>query len=186
MKKKDFIQNIAIIAVLALLVIILRTFVFTPVVVSGNSMDPTLLNNERVIALKNQEIKRFAIVTLKAPDDTNENYVKRVIGLPGDHLQVMEDVLYINGQPVNESYLQPQKKHLLDQEAFTNDFTLQNVVGVETIPKNMYFVMGDNRKVSKDSRAFGLINKNDIFGVVRFAYWPLNRFGPVSDVVENN
>jgi len=185
---KDFIQNVLFFLALIAAFILLRTFVFTPVVVSGHSMDPNLSNGERVIALKNQEIRRFSIVTLRIPDEHGDkiNYVKRVIGLPGDTIQYMEDVLYVNGQPVHEPFLNEYKEHLPEQELFTNDFSLSHLTGVEQVPAGKYFVLGDNRPLSKDSRSFGFVDKNEIFGVVRFAFWPLNRFGPVSDIYESN
>ena len=88
--------------ILGAILIGLRQFVFTPVVVKGDSMDPTLIDGERVIALKNTKVKRFDIVTFPAPDDEGKNYIKRVIGLPGDAVEYKNDKLYINDKEYDE------------------------------------------------------------------------------------
>ena len=98
MNIKEAAKTIIYFLILAAILIGLRHFVFTPVVVKGDSMDPTLADGERVIALKNTEIKRFDIVTFPAPDDEGKNYIKRVIGLPGDTIEYKDDQLYINGK----------------------------------------------------------------------------------------
>ena len=182
-----------------LIVILLRVFVFSPVIISGHSMDPTLHNGERVIALKHTKIERFDIVTLKAPDNPDEDYVKRIIGLPGDTIEMKNDQLYINGkkydEPFLDDYIKKMKNHTLANvypeqfkyvantaQNFTNNFTLQDLEatgGKVKVPKDSYFVMGDNRLVSKDSRYLGFIPKSSILGEVKFAFWPLKYFGPI-------
>lgn len=187
------------VVVIVAAVVLLRTFVFSPVVISGHSMDPTLQNGERVIALKQAKVKRFDIVTLQAPDNPKEEYVKRVIGLPGDTVEVKNDELYINGRKYNEPFLDDYEKKLKDgtlaneyepaykdlvmnAKTFTNNFSLQTLEstgGKAKVPKGYYFVLGDNRLISKDSRYFGFVKQSAIDGVVEFAFWPLKDFGPI-------
>ncbi|MGH1831764.1 signal peptidase I [Enterococcus gilvus] len=179
MNIKEAAKTIIYFLILAAILIGLRHFVFTPVVVKGDSMDPTLADGERVIALKNTEIKRFDIVTFPAPDDEGKNYIKRVIGLPGDTIEYKDDQLYINGKRTDEPYLDEYKGELTDSQPLTYDFNLKDLYGSEKIPEGELFVLGDNRRISKDSRIIGMIKEKNIMADVKFVFWPLNRFGTV-------
>lgn len=179
LKSKELLHTFIFFIGLAALLFLLRQFVFTPVVVKGHSMDPTLADGERVIALKNTEIKRFDIVTFPAPDEPKKNYIKRVIGLPGDTIEYKNDVLYINDKEVKEPYLDQFKGEVTDGMPLTFDFTLSEVTGEKKVPKGEYFVMGDNRRNSKDGRMIGFISKDSILGDVKFVLWPLDRFGTI-------
>jgi signal peptidase I len=179
LKSKEILHTALYLIGFAIVLLLLRQFVFTPVIVKGHSMDPTLADGERVIALKNTDIRRFDIVTFPAPDAPDKNYIKRVIGLPGDTIEYKEDVLYINGKKVSEPYLDEFKKELAPGAVLTEDFTLKEVTGAEKVPKGEYFVMGDNRQNSKDGRIIGFIKDKDILGDVKFVLWPLNRFGTI-------
>lgn len=179
MNIKEAVKTIIYFLILAAILIGLRHFVFTPVVVKGDSMDPTLADGERVIALKNTEIKRFDIVTFPAPDDEGKNYIKRVIGLPGDTIEYKDDQLYINGKKTDEPYLDEYKGDLTDSQPLTYDFNLKDLYGSEKIPEGELFVLGDNRRISKDSRIIGMIKEKNIMADVKFVFWPLNRFGTV-------
>lgn len=162
-----------------------------PVVVSGNSMDPTLQDRERVIATKTKKIERFDIVTFPAPDDPKKSYVKRVIGLPGDTVEYKNDQLLINGKEFDEPYLDEFKGQLEEGDFLTkvmsedgqshSEFGLGNLtaLGSNTVPEGELFVLGDNRQISKDSRLIGFIEKADITGNVKFCIWPLSKFGPI-------
>ncbi|OJG46531.1 signal peptidase I [Enterococcus hermanniensis] len=176
---KEIGKSFLYLVVLAAILIGLRQFVFTPVVVKGDSMDPTLIDGERVIALKNTKIKRFDIVTFPAPDDVGKNYIKRVIGLPGDTIEYKNDRLYINGEKYDEPYLDEYKKELTDNQPLTYDFDLKELYGSEKVPEGELFVMGDNRRISKDSRIIGTIKEKDIMADVKFVFWPLKRFGTI-------
>lgn len=165
--------------ILGAILIGLRQFVFTPVVVKGDSMDPTLIDGERVIALKNTKVKRFDIVTFPAPDDEGKNYIKRVIGLPGDAVEYKNDKLYINDKEYDEPYLKEFKGKLDDDQPLTYDFSLEELFGSKTVPEGQLFVLGDNRRISKDSRIIGMIKEKDIMADVKFVFWPLDRFGTV-------
>lgn len=146
-------------------------YVLAKDIVTGPSMEPTFYDNDRLITYRLDKIKRGSVIVLDAPDDPGSLYIKRVIGLPGDKITAKNDQLYINGKKYNEPYL---KKYATDGN-FTTDFSLEALYGRHTVPKNSYFVMGDNRPVSKDSRRIGFIKKDDINGVVKLRYWPLNR-----------
>lgn len=178
MKMKDFIQLLILTVVFSSVLILLRLYVFMPVIIKGHSMDPTLVPNERVIALKKQPIERFDIVTFAAPDQIRTNYVKRVIGLPGDTIAYKGDRLYVNGKAAREPYLEKYKNTYHDEDLpFTEDFSLETLFGTARVPPGKIFVLGDNRRISKDSRLFGFIDETAVSGNVKFAFWPLERIG---------
>ena len=141
--------------------------------VSGPSMQPTFENGDRLIAVRHFTPKRNDIVILKAPDQKGALYIKRVVGMPGDMVTSKNDKLYINGKRTPEPYLNnsfERKAHKLG-ELYTSNFTLK-----ERVPKNSYFVMGDHRDVSKDSRYFGFVKRSALVGRVVFRYWPFNQW----------
>jgi signal peptidase I len=154
---------------------IVRKFLFTPTVVLGESMSSTFENNDKVLINKISDIQRFDIVVFDAPD-AHSYYIKRVIGLPGDAVEVRDDVLYINGKAMEEPYLEESKEDNLFAK-FTADFTLQELTGETHVPEKSLFVMGDNRINSNDSRFFGFISKDSIIGEVKFRFYPLNNIG---------
>lgn len=174
--KKEIVAWFKTLLVAALAVFILRHFFITPSIVEGESMMPSLQDGDRIIISKVSKIDRFDEVAFHAPD-SNDNYVKRVIGLPGDEIKVEQDTLYINGEPVEEPYLQEAKSDFPEGFQFTHDFTLQEVAGTEQVPEGYLFVLGDNRKISKDSRYFGFISEKAIIGDVTIRIWPIDTFG---------
>ena len=149
-------------------------FLGRPFTVSGASMYPTLHNGDRMILSKIGDINRFDVVVLKAPDE-NVEYIKRVIGMPGDTLELKQGVLYINGKKIEQPFINTEA--LQKQTVFIDDFTLQSLTGETKIPEGKYFVMGDNRGVSRDSRMIGLIDRKAIAGKAVFTIWPMNQFG---------
>lgn len=163
-----------ILAVMA--VFILRHFFITPSIVEGESMMPSLQDGDRIIISKVSEIDRFDEIAFHAPD-SSDNYVKRVIGLPGDEIRMVEDVLYINGEPTAEPYLAEAKANAPKSFLFTEDFTLYEVAGASQVPEGHLFVLGDNRAISKDSRYFGFISEKAVIGDVTIRIWPINSFG---------
>ncbi|MGE6259834.1 signal peptidase I [Heyndrickxia sporothermodurans] len=174
MKKKELYSWIKSIAIAVIIVFICRQFLFTPVVVHGESMLPTFQNNNRVVVSKISSIKRFDMVVFDAPDVEERkelDYIKRVIGLPGDQIEVKNDVLYVNGKAYKESYVKKE------QGPKTEDFTLQELTGSKTVPNGFYFVMGDNRHGSDDSRSFGFIPEDSIIGKVVFRFYPFTKIG---------
>ena len=149
-------------------------FLGRPFTVSGASMYPTLHNGDRMILSKIGDINRFDVVVLKAPDE-NVEYIKRVIGMPGDTLELKQGVLYINGKKIEQPFINTEA--LQKQTVFIDDFTLQSLTGETKIPEGKYFVMGDNRGISRDSRMIGLIDRKAIEGKAVFTIWPMNQFG---------
>ena len=149
-------------------------FVGKPFTVSGQSMYPTLHDSDRMFMSKLGDIERFDIVVLQAPDQDKE-YIKRVIGIPGDTIEVKDGKLYINGQVVDQPFINTEL--LLNKTVYIDDFTLQELTGELKVPEGKYFVMGDNRGVSKDSRMIGFIERSAIEGKAVFTIWPLNSIG---------
>ncbi len=144
---------------------IIRYFLFAPIVVDGLSMMPTLHNGDRMIVSKlHNEPKRFDIVVFHAPE--NKDYIKRVIGLPGDKVEYINDTLFINGKAYDEPYLEDYKVQMGDT-LLTDNFV------VEEIPEGHIFVMGDNRQYSRDSRHIGTVDLDKIVGKTNVIYWPI-------------
>ena len=151
-------------------VIILKAFIFIPVEVTGKSMSPTLKENDFIIMENFSQIDRFDIIVFTAPD--GNTYIKRVIGLPGDRVVYSKDQLYINGEKVSEPFLNDVKKKK-NEYVFTTDLDTKDLIGSEKIPKNQYFVLGDNRRLSKDSRSFGTISDTSVLGTAKVVYYPI-------------
>lgn len=151
-----------------------RYFLISPVTVNGHSMDPTLHDGEHLFINKVTKPKRFDIIVFPAPDDTKEEYIKRVIGLPGDKIEYKADQLYINGKKYPEKYLNSEKEELaggfLTTISNKENFTMEDIPGSNgmTVPKGQLFVLGDNRAISKDSRYIGFIKQKNVLGKVIF------------------
>ena len=153
-------------------------FLGRPFTVSGASMYPTLHNGDRMVLSKVGDIHRFDVVILKAPDE-NVEYIKRVIGMPGDIVEMKSGVLYINGKKVDQPFINTEA--LAKQTVFIDDFTLESLTGESKVPEGKYFVLGDNRGVSKDSRMIGFIDRSAIEGKAVFTIWPFGRIGGQKD-----
>ena len=150
--------------IVVLLALIIRTFIITPVQVDGNSMYPTLLDNEILLLKKyDKSYDRFDIVVFKY---NNSRLVKRIIGLPGEYVEYQNNELYIDGEKIDN----------ISFDAYTYDFNLSEL-GYNIIPDDYYLVLGDNRTNSVDSRMIGLINKKDILGTTNFSVFPFKTFG---------
>jgi signal peptidase I len=179
-KKSERFEWVKSIMFAIILVVIVRTLFFTPIVVDGASMNPTLQDQDRMIVTKVGEPKRFDIVVFHAPDGSD--YIKRVIGLPGDRIEYKNDVLYINGKVYNEPYLEKYKKSLKDGGTLTDSFTLkETAVGSNTVPKGCLFVMGDNRRKSHDSRDIGAIPMEKVIGTTNVIYYPIKEIKIVNN-----
>lgn len=174
-RKHEIREWIKAIITAIILVTAIRQFLFTPIVVDGISMMPTLKDTDRMIVNKMSYIigepKRFDIIVFQAPE--GKAYIKRVIGLPGDKVEYKEDKLYINGKAYAEPYLEEYKAQLVDGGPLTEPFTLKDIIGQDTVPKDSLFVMGDNRRFSKDSRHIGVISYDKILGKTNVIYWPI-------------
>ncbi|AMM92097.1 signal peptidase [Peribacillus simplex] len=157
--------------------ILIRTFFFSSYDVEGDSMQPTLEDGNKLVVNKMsyqiQDINRFDIIVFHA--NAKEDYVKRVIGIAGDRIRYKDDCLYVNGEKVDEPYLEKYKEGYPGQN-FTGDFTLKELTGMTKVPKGKLFVMGDNRLESADSRHFGYIPVKNVVGKVDVRYWPVKEF----------
>lgn len=171
--KDKFVKEWLPYIIIVLLVIIIRTFIATPVIVNGSSMENTLLNGEVLILSKISysvsDIKRYDIVVID--DYDGELIIKRVIGLPGDTVVNNEDGLFINGKKVKDMYAHNKTSYFdVDSICEINGITCNGI-----IPDDMYLVLGDNREVSADSRVKGLFKSSSIKGKAVFRIWPLNK-----------
>lgn len=160
------------------LAFVIRYFFFAPIVVDGYSMMPTLHDQDRMIVNKFSyqlgKPDRFDIIVFKAPE--GKDYIKRVIGLPGDTVEYKNDTLYINGEKYEEPYLENYKEGIVGG-TLTNSFTLEDVIDQKTVPEGHVFVLGDNRRVSKDSRHIGPVSFDMILGETSLVYWPIEDLG---------
>ncbi|MCP8970155.1 signal peptidase I [Ectobacillus ponti] len=158
-----------------ILAAVIRQFFFAPILVDGVSMMPTLHDRDRMIVnkigYKFAEPQRFDIIVFRATED--KDYIKRVIGVPGDTIEYKNDVLYINGKMYEEPYLAEFKKQVSDGP-LTYDFKLEEITGQKTVPKGRVFVLGDNRRFSKDSRTIGTVSVDQILGKANIVYWPMS------------
>ncbi|MDD3453460.1 MAG: signal peptidase I [Bacilli bacterium] len=144
------------------IIILIRLFIITPVTVDGPSMENTLQNNEFLILNKfDNTYKRNDIIVFEFQE---EKLIKRIIGLPGDKLEIVNNKLYINGEYVEEKYKKDEPEYVDNMEEIT-------------IQDNYYFVMGDNRSESFDSRYFGAIKENTILGTVSIRLFPFDKIG---------
>ena len=162
-KIKKSIKELAPFVAIIVLVLLIKNFIVTPIQVNGASMDPTLAEGDIMIlnkiSYKIHGIKRFDIVVIKAKDTL---LIKRVIGLPKETVKVENNKLYINGEELEQDFL--------DDEELTNDFETY-------VNEDCYFVMGDNREISLDSRELGCFNISDIEGTTTLTVFPFNRLG---------
>ena len=119
------------------------------------------------------------LLIISAEKQKYQNYIKRVIGLPGDHVAYKNDILYINDEALEEPYLDLYKEHLLDKGTLTQDFTLQSLTDYSTIPEGYLFVLGDNRRRSNDSRdqRVGLVPMEKVLGQAIIRYYPFDSIG---------
>lgn len=160
---KDTFKYILVIVIV--LVIVLYVISFQQVM--GPSMEPTLNENDVILVNKItyhfNKLKRFDVVVLKHKEKV---FIKRIIGLPGEHIEYINNILYVDEKKVEENF----KFSKID------DFKMEEI-GYTIIPRGMYLVIGDNRENSEDSREFGLIEKEDIIGKAAVTIWPLNSIG---------
>jgi signal peptidase I len=155
------------------LAMIIIVFFYQPVKVEGTSMAPLLSDQERIFINKFvyhfEPIGRGDVVVFWYPLDRTKSFIKRVVGLPGDEVEIRRGRVYINGKTLEEPYVPSQ---YIDTAAY----------GPVQIPRDEYFVMGDHRISSNDSRIFGPVPSAFIYGKAVFAYWPWTQFGSISSV----
>lgn len=163
--------------VVALIAIVVRGFLFVPIQVEGRSMQTTLNPNDWVLVESFSRIKRFDVIVFQLPD--GNTYIKRVIGLPGEQVAYRHDQLFVNNQPVAEPFLKENQRNDRIKENYTNNFSLHELLDVTKLGKDSYFVMGDNRRVSKDSRSFGAVTDSQIIGKAIGVYYPIHAIKPI-------
>ncbi|HIU12093.1 MAG TPA: signal peptidase I [Candidatus Onthocola stercorigallinarum] len=143
-------------------VILIRTFIITPVRVDGASMDQTLEDGQILLLYKLANVDYGDIVVLDEEKE-GEIIIKRIIGMPGDTVSIRDNTIYVNGEEVEEDYAYGETS---DYEEITLD-------------DDEYFILGDNRPISKDSRYFGPVKEDEIIGKIIFRLWPFNKFGTI-------
>jgi signal peptidase I len=145
-------------------------FLYQPVKVEGTSMMPSLEDQERIFVNKFvyrlEPIGRGDIVVFRYPRDPSKSYIKRVIGMAGDRIRIDAGLVYVNGEPLDESYVPAE---YVDARSYPELI----------VPQNSYFVLGDHRSMSNDSRDFGSVNQSFIYGKAVFGYWPMEKMGRV-------
>ena len=166
--KKDFkyyLKEYSPYIITIVLVLLFKQYYFSPIMVNGESMYGTLHDKDIMIldrvTLRHNDIKRFDIIVIEYRD---KYLIKRVIGLPGEEVEYKDSKLYINGEYIEENFLK--------EDVITPDYKLSGKV-----PEDFYFVVGDNRTNSNDSRYLGCFSINKIYGVTSFTVFPFNRFG---------
>ncbi|AVL02263.1 signal peptidase I [Pediococcus pentosaceus] len=175
---RDWILPIVIGLLVALLV---KTFLFQFVKVDGSSMQPNLQDSERVLVWKPMEVKRMSVIVFDAhgedPAATEPvDYVKRVIGVPGDTISYKDGKLYVNDKLVPQKFIDEEQR-----TTGTGNWTLASIANKygwakspKKVPKDSYFVLGDHRSVSNDSRYWGFVKKSKVMGVVKVPFWSKN------------
>jgi signal peptidase I len=145
-------------------------FLYQPVKVEGTSMMPSLDDQERIFVNKFvyrlESIQRGDIVVFRYPRDPSKSFIKRVIGIGGDRIRISAGQTYVNDKPIREDYVPGP---YMDERPYREI----------TVPQNCYFVMGDHRILSNDSRDFGPVKSSFIYGKAVFGYWPMDKMGPL-------
>ena len=162
-----WLRDIAIAAVASILII---TFLYQPVRVEGTSMAPWLEDSDRLFINKYvyrfTPVKRGDVVVFRYPRDPEKSYIKRVIAQPGDRLSIERGKVWLNGKPLNEPYV-------------TQEYRDQRSLPELVVPAGSYFMMGDHRSISSDSRDFGPVDRALVSGKAIFVYWPSRDMGSV-------
>ncbi len=166
---KKYVKEIVPYILVIILVLLIKHYLASPIRVNGSSMYPTLKDGDIMILNKIHyhlnDIQRFDIVVIKTE---NSPIIKRIIGLPGDRIEYKNNKLYVNNKKIEEEF----------QHAEIEDYNIEQL-GKITVPKNKYFVLGDNRKNSMDSRFYGFIDKKNIEGRAKTIILPLKRIGTI-------
>ena len=148
--------------------IFIIVFLYQPVKVEGTSMMPGLADQERIFinkyAYRLGSIERGDVVVFRYPGDPSKNYIKRIVGVPGDRIEIVRGEVMVNGNRLQEPYVPAQ---------FRDERSMSEM----TVPEDDYFVLGDHRNLSSDSRDFGVVEREAIFGKAVFAYWPTGMVG---------
>src|ERR1035441_8845624 len=153
-----------------LIAVVSIVFIYQPVKVEGTSMMPGLTDQERIFINKFTyrfglgSIERGDTVVFEFPGDTSKSYIKRVIGLPGDHVRIERGQVYVNDHSLAEDYVEPD---------YRDDVSMREM----QVKPDEFFVLGDHRNSSSDSRVWGTVARRFIYGKAVFCYWPLSKMG---------
>ncbi|HIT68327.1 MAG TPA: signal peptidase I [Candidatus Aphodomonas merdavium] len=162
---REIVSWVMTIVIAVALALFIRTFIFEPVRVDGSSMNYTLLDNEYMIVTKYDywlgEPERFDVVICHYPGRDRTNFVKRLVGLPGDTVSMLNGTLYVNGESIDEPYITNHANYNME---------------AVTLGENEYFVLGDNRSSSNDSHIIGPLSRDQIKGHVRLVVFPFSQF----------
>lgn len=173
--KKEGLEWLKALGIGIIIFAFIRAFFFSNYEVEGESMMPTLQDGNKLVVNKIGyqigDLNRFDVIVFHANE--NEDYVKRIVGLPGDKIEYKGDQLYINGKLIKEPFLDKYREKTIGGR-LTGDFTLNEITGEDTVPEGRLFVLGDNRLGSWDSRHFGFISVDQVVGKVNLRYWPLD------------
>jgi signal peptidase I len=168
-----FIDTIQTVLLAASFFLVIYIFLFRPFQVSGQSMDPTFKDKEYIltnlISLKFSDPKAGDVIVFKSPTDENKDFIKRVLGVPGDKISIRSGKVFVNDTQVDET------EYLASSVNTGNGQFLQEGEE-EIVPEGHYFVMGDNRNASSDSREWGFLERSEIIGKSFFVYWPIQDF----------
>ncbi len=158
------------------LVFLIRTFILQAFWIPSGSMIPTLKVGDRVLVAKIwnyfKEPSRGSVYVFRYPEDRTRDFIKRIIAIPGDVVDIKSGVVYVNGQPVDEPYVKNRDIYTLKSGDLFPEVPF-------TVPEGRYFALGDNRPSSRDSRYWGFVHEEDIHGPAFFRYWPISRIGPL-------
>ena len=162
-----WLRDLLLSVVIAIVVIL---FLYQPVKVEGTSMMPSLIDQERIFI--NKFVYRFGIgdiqrgdmVVFHYPTDPTKSYIKRIVGLPGDTVAIEDGIVYINGRRLDESYV-------------PDEYRDRQTLPLMRIPSDHYYVLGDHRTSSNDSRSWGPVERQYIYGKAVFVYWPIEKMG---------
>lgn len=180
----EIFEWIKALAIAGLLVFVIRWFLVSPFIVDGPSMQPNFKDRERIIVNKIiydiRDPKRGEVIVFHVPEE-NRDFIKRVIGVPGDTVKVAGDTIYINGEPIEEPYLEEayaakHAQNLLYNIDKPNSNFPNNSFPDGKVPDGTLFVMGDNRSNSEDSRMIGYIPMDRIVGRADLVFWPIGDF----------
>jgi signal peptidase I len=169
--RKELIDFFKMVVWFALFFFCLRTFVVEGFEIQGSSMEPTLEENERLFVLKFvyrfDNVERGDVIVFLYPEDRSRRFIKRVIGLPGDTVEIRKGQVWVNGKELQEAYL---------NESY---FRPERDVSKVTVPADCYYVLGDHRSVSSDSRSGWFVPRKNIVGKAALRFWPVTRFGTI-------
>ncbi|WP_283679588.1 signal peptidase I [Lentilactobacillus sp. Marseille-Q4993] len=166
-----------------LVALLIKQFIVTPARVDGPSMEPNLVNNERMLVWRNAKIKHLSVIVFDAygedPEASkpNTDYVKRVIGLPGDTVSSQDGNIYVNGKKIDQNFISNYQRTVgtgnWNLKSLSKSWNEDN--GATKVPKGQYFVLGDHRSVSNDGRYWGFVPKKKILGVANTFFWSTDK-----------